>query len=121
MLTGKRDAFGHLLYDFQNGAEAHEVIERDDGMTIAESLDPYDTDDADHRQYHKRNRARGRMAGQLRLRVRYKRYATPWFDYLLASRSEMKRLTVGTPREVATFVDSQGPAYVAVLAKRGDR
>jgi hypothetical protein len=29
------------------------------------------------------------MAGQLRLRIRYRQYRGPWFDYLLASAAEV--------------------------------
>jgi len=88
-----------------------------DGRIVAESLNPYDTNDPIHRRYHRRNRARGRMAGQVRIRVRHSIYATPWFDYLLVSKSEMKRLVVGTPWNVEAFIDSDGPSYVAVLSK----
>jgi hypothetical protein len=52
---------------------------------LAESVDPYKTDKPEHLAYHERNRRRGRMPGQLRIRVRHGAYRTPWFDYLLAS------------------------------------
>lgn len=84
---------------------------------IAESLDPYQTDDPDHLQYHKRNRARGRMGGQTRLRIRYKRCKSPWFDYLLVSRDEMRKLLEGTGWRVRRFIDSKGPTYIAVIEK----
>jgi hypothetical protein len=42
-----------------------------------------------HRAYHERNRALGRLPGQIRLRVRYQNLATPWFDYLFASVEEI--------------------------------
>ncbi len=84
---------------------------------IAESNDPYQTTDPCHRKYHARNRERGRMGGQVRLRVRYKTYATPWFDYLLVSRDEMRRILDGTGWRVGRFVDSAGSAYVAVIEK----
>ena len=87
---------------------------------IAESADPYKTDDPFHFEYHKFNWRRGRMPGQLRIRVRYKKYATPWFDYLIVSKNEMRRLLRGTGWKVKRFIESKrsrGPAYIAVSGK----
>src|SRR5712691_8613586 len=56
-----------------------------DGLIIAESLDPYMTNDPAHLDYHERNRKRGRMSGQARLRVRYRNCVGRWFDYLFVS------------------------------------
>jgi len=89
----------------------------DDARIVAESTDPYRTERRCHLAYHRRNRRRGRMGGQLRLRIRYETFATPWFDYLLASREEMQDLLAGTGWRVARFIDSSGPTYVAVIEK----
>jgi len=89
----------------------------DAARIIAESNDPYATDEPAHLGYHKRNRARGRMGGQIRLRVRYRDYATPWFDYLLVSRDEMREILAGTGWRVSRFIDSDGSPYVAVIEK----
>lgn len=86
---------------------------------IAESMDPYKTDEPAHLEYHKFNRKRGRMSGQLRLRVRYKKYATPWFDYLLVSKDEMQNVLDGTGWQVKSFLDSDDPMYVAIIEKEG--
>jgi hypothetical protein len=61
-----------------------------------------------------RNRKRGRMAGVERLRVRYRQYATPWYDVLFASREEVAWLAQGTGWVTRRFVDD-GAGYVAVL------
>lgn len=84
---------------------------------LASSTDPYRTDDPAHHEYQALNRSRGRMPGQLRIRVRYKRYRTPWFDYLLASPDEAGELVRGTGWEVERIVDSGGPGYTAVIRK----
>jgi len=86
---------------------------------IAESLDPYKTTEPDHLEYHKCNIKRGRMCGQVRLRVRYKKYATPWFDYVLVSEDEMKHILKGTGWQVKGFLDSDDPMYVAIIEKEG--
>ncbi len=87
------------------------------GRILAESLDPHQSDDPQHLAYHRRNRARGRLAGQVRLRVRYKTFKTPYFDYLLVSRREMRAILERTGWAVERFLDGVGPTYVAVLGK----
>lgn len=90
------------------------------GRLIAETLDPYVTSERGHVAYHARNRARGRMGGQIRMRVRYKGYRTPWFDYLFVSRDELEAIVDGTGWRVAEIIADGGPNYVAVL-ERGRR
>lgn len=82
---------------------------------VAASVDPYGTTDPAHLAYHERNRARGRMSGQLRLRVRYRDLVGPWFDYLIVSPAEMEELVEGTGWRIGRFVQDDGSYYVAVL------
>jgi len=89
----------------------------EDALIIAESTDPYQTEIPQHRKYHRWNRKRGRMGGQLRIRTRYRTYCTPWFDYLLVSRKEMKGILVGTGWRVRRLIDSPGASYFAVIEK----
>jgi hypothetical protein len=86
---------------------------------IAETLDPYASADEAHLQYHAKNRKKGRMPGQARIRLRYRKHATPWFDYLLVSPKEMQEIVAGTGWEVTRTIPSSGPQYVAVLEKSG--
>ncbi|MDE0483864.1 MAG: class I SAM-dependent methyltransferase [Candidatus Poribacteria bacterium] len=90
----------------------------DDTKIIAETMDPYQTENPAHLAYHQYNRERGRMSGQLRLRIRYKQYATPWFDYLFVSRSELEEILIGTSWTIERYIDSGKPTYVAILKKR---
>jgi SAM-dependent methyltransferase len=92
-------------------------ITSDKARIIAESMDPYQTDDPAHREYHKLNKRKGRMPGQVRRRIRYKKHATPWFDYLLVSKNEMKSILKGTGWQVKRFIDTEGPVYTAVIEK----
>lgn len=85
------------------------------GRIIAESRDPYQTTVPEHLEYQKFNKKRGRMPGQLKLRVRYKKYVTPWFDYLIVSKDEMVNILAGTGWEVNTFIDGDHGIYVAVI------
>jgi SAM-dependent methyltransferase len=85
---------------------------------LGETLDPYATDDAAHLAYHRRNRRRGRMGGQIRIRVRYRDYATPWFDYLFLSRVELEELLNGTGWELRRTIEDEPPLYAAVIEKQ---
>jgi SAM-dependent methyltransferase len=92
-------------------------ITSDRAIIIAETVDPARTQVPQHRDYQRRNRSRGRMPGQVRLRIRYQRYASAWFDYLFVSPMEMTTLLRGTGWRARRFIKSQGPSYIAVLDK----
>ncbi|MGQ9609581.1 MAG: class I SAM-dependent methyltransferase [bacterium] len=84
---------------------------------IAESNDPYLTDNTFHLEYHKLNQKRKRMPGQAKIRVRYERYSTPWFDYLLVSKDEMINVVNGTGWKIDNFISSDGSAYIGIITK----
>jgi SAM-dependent methyltransferase len=115
--------FGNNFGLFGSEKRAKWLLARFKGMTdrsariIVESGDPYRTENPCHLAYHKLNRRRGRMPGQLRIRVRYLAYVTPWFDYLLVSPEEMKRLLRGTGWHISRLYRSKGSAYSAVIEK----
>ena len=82
---------------------------------VATSNDPYATEDPAHLAYHERNRARGRMSGQLRLRVRYRDLVGPWFEYLIVSPDEAADIVESTGWQLRRLVRDEGPYFVAVL------
>jgi hypothetical protein len=82
---------------------------------VAGSNDPYRTDDPVHLAYREHNRRRGRMRGQLRIRVRYGNLIGPWFTYLLASPDDVTEIADGTGWRIERFVRDEGSYYVAVL------
>jgi hypothetical protein len=45
-----------------------------DALMIASTRDPYKTDDPAHLRYHKLNRKKGRMSGQVKIRSRFEKY-----------------------------------------------
>ena len=117
---------GHNFGLVSNYKRAKWLLRRFAAMTsetakiIAETMDPYRTEDPCHLGYHQFNRDRGRMSGQLRLRIRYRQYITPWFDYLFVSKTEMEDILDGTAWRVERYVDAANtPTYVAILCKRG--
>ncbi len=103
--------------------QARILLRRFHGLTgakaliVAESNDPYKTSERFHLDYHRLSRRRGRMPGQLKIRVRYKRYVTPWFDYLIVSKREMKKILQGTGWKVKRFINSAGSVYIAIIEK----
>jgi SAM-dependent methyltransferase len=115
--------YGNNFGLFANRRRARWLLRRLGNVTsagariIAESRDPSRTTDPEHKRYHRLNRRRGRLPGQLRMRVRCGRACTPWFEYLLVSPSEMRSIVQGTSWQVARVVPSDGPPYIAVLEK----
>ena len=99
-----------LLRDFYK-------VTSDNARIIAESHSPYQTNDSAHRSYHQFNKKRGRMAGQLRLRVRFGAYIGPWFDYLIVSKKEMKDIVHNTGWKIKKFIDSPKSTYMAIIEK----
>ena len=86
------------------------------GRILGIGMDPYATDNEDHLRYHERNRLRGRMGGQIRLRSRFETLATPWFDYLFASLSELRDLLSESPWHIAETCE-EGAGYAVELAR----
>jgi SAM-dependent methyltransferase len=88
-----------------------------DGQIIADVGDPYQTKDPQDRSYQRYNRKRGRMAGQLRIRVRHGLIVGEWFDYLMVSRKELQEIIAGTVWRVAKILSDRNPGYTAILKK----
>lgn len=88
------------------------------GRIIAETTDPYKTTDPVHTAYHRFNRRRGRMGGQLHIRIRHQNIIGHWFDYLLISQEELKTILQGTGWQVTKIIPGEGPGYTVVLEKR---
>lgn len=88
-----------------------------DGRILVESRNIYDTANPEHLAFHERNRQRGRMAGQVRIRIRYRTIIGPWFDYLMVSPEEMADIVAGTGWEMGQIGWGEGGNYTAVLEK----
>lgn len=116
--------FGNNFGLFGSKTKARRLLKKLFTMTspgavaICESADPYKTSNPDHLRYHRLNRARGRMPGQVRIRVRYRNYVGKWFDYLLVSPDEMKEIVTGTGWSVSRFIKSnKSPLYIGILRR----
>jgi SAM-dependent methyltransferase len=116
--------FGNNFGLFGSVRRARWLLKRLAGITsanaqiVAESNDPYRTGHPDHKRYQILNRRRGRLPGQLRIRVRCAQACTPWFDYLLVSPREMRSIVSQTGWQVRRLFPSKGSVYAALLEKR---
>jgi SAM-dependent methyltransferase len=94
-------------------ARLHELTSTN-GRIVAEVLDPYRTQNAIHLAYQAINRRRGLMPGHTRMRIRYRACATPWFDWLFASRAEVESIVEDTGWRLAKG-QSHSALFTAVL------
>ncbi|MCD6465606.1 class I SAM-dependent methyltransferase [Candidatus Bathyarchaeota archaeon] len=94
----------------------HEITSKE-ALIIAETRDPYKTNNPAHLEYHEWNKKRGRMGGQVRIRHRFRKYIGRWFDYLLVSKDEMRKILKGTEWKIERFIESTGPQYIAIIKK----
>jgi SAM-dependent methyltransferase len=114
--------YGNNFGLFANARKAKRLLRRFHRLTsargriVAESRDVHSADDPVHLAYQERNRRRGRMAGQIRLRVRYRELATPWFDYLMVSQGELSDLLNDAGWSIGHVFESED-TYMAVIEK----
>ena len=94
-------------------------ITSNSAMIIAETRDPNKTKDPAHLAYHARNRERGKVAGELRIRVRYKTLLTPWFKFLIVSKQELKEILDGTGWRLRRVLNGSSPSgiYLAIIER----
>lgn len=86
---------------------------------IGASLDRRKTTDPDWKSYVDRNLELGRISGQTRIRIRYRKYATPFFDYFRIGPDEVEGLLEGTVWELSQVISEDDISYVAVISKQG--
>jgi SAM-dependent methyltransferase len=116
--------FGNNFGLFGRPAKAKRLLRRfaalttERGRIVASSRHVYDTDDPSHLEYQRSNRERGRLSGELRLRMRFLNLIGPWFDYLIVSKEEMADVVAGTGWTIARIVEvDREPLYCGVLEK----
>lgn len=119
MMGNNFGLFGNLKKAKRLLKRFHRMTSKD-ALIIAATRDPYKTDNPAHLQYHKLNKKRGRMSGQVRIRSRFEKYIGKWFDYLMVSKEEMKQILLDTGWEVREFLDSGDSNYIAVIEKYGN-
>jgi 2-polyprenyl-3-methyl-5-hydroxy-6-metoxy-1,4-benzoquinol methylase len=88
---------------------------------LVETLDPYGKAFfmEDDKKYIQENISNGRMGGQIRVRVRYRYFVTPWKDYLFVSKNELVELLKPTPWKITNYYDDLSiDQYIAVIERK---
>jgi SAM-dependent methyltransferase len=93
------------------------AITSPNGRIVLDSVDPHVDADAADIAYQARNRALGRMPGQVTIRIRYGERVTPWYDLLNVSAAELGQLVAGTGWRLAQVAEGEPPDYYAILEK----
>lgn len=95
-------------------------LTNENGRIVAESRDVERGGQPDapwHVAYRQRNIERGRLPGQIRLRIRFRNIIGPWFDYPMVSPDQLREILDGTGWELARTIDSDD-TYIAVIEKQ---
>ena len=108
-LCGSMDGVARMM------KQLHRII-KDDGVFLAESVDPTDTQKQIHLRYHKRNIASGKPAGQVKLRTHYCGHVSGWWDLLLLTPAEVHILCERTGWRIWRTYRG-GPMIVYALKK----
>lgn len=93
------------------------AMTNEDSRIIAQTVDVRQTEVPEHLAYHRWNRSRGRLPGQIRCRVRYKKYMTEWIDLLMVSESELREILKGTKWKINKIIQGVHGRYTAVIDK----
>lgn len=110
-----------LLGSFENAQTILKKFSRitaPDAQIIAQSRNPYLTNEPEHLAYHSSNKRRGRMGGQLRMRVRFGKTIGEWFDYLFVSPLEMQNIFKDTDWQIKEFIEPEAASYFAIIDKK---
>lgn len=88
---------------------------------LIETLNPYGKAFTmeDDKQYINENLSNGRLGGQIRVRVRYRNFVTPWRDYLFVSKEELNEILNPTAWKVTQYFDDSAiDQYIAVIERK---
>jgi 2-polyprenyl-3-methyl-5-hydroxy-6-metoxy-1,4-benzoquinol methylase len=91
-----------------------------DSLIHLESMSPYGEgfSDTETVEYVRQNLLQKRLGGQMNVRVRYKKFVTPWTDYLFLSIEELRELVNHTNWEIVNILeDNETYQYIAQLKK----
>ena len=92
-------------------------VTSENGRIIGASLDRRKTTDPDWKSYVERNLELGRISGQTRIRIRYRKHATPFFDYFRIGPDEVESLLEGTGWKMSQVISEDDISYVAIIGK----
>jgi SAM-dependent methyltransferase len=122
IMMGHNIGLLHGRLEGRNILEGLNRITSSGARIVGTTRDPGETTDPDHLAYQEWNRKRGRMPGQIRFRIRHRKLASDWLDYLFLSEEEFRHLAEGTGWRLETAIKgtdtfSGAGSYLAVLGK----
>lgn len=103
----KAQSFLSSLYNFSN----------DNAIILAGSKNPYKTDNEVTLNYLKKNKYNGKLPGQLKIRLRYRKKISDWFDFMLVSPKEMHQIFDKTGWELVKIIKKNNEDFVGVFKK----
>lgn len=113
-----------LLHNFLTAQKILEYFGRiapQGARIIGTTRDVSDTQELCHLTYQEENLRRGRMRGQIRLRIRHEMFESEWLDYLFVSEKDLRKLIQDTCWRLETTIYGEsgfrGTSYLAVLCK----
>lgn len=117
--------FGDNFGLFGSSQKAQKILKNiykitsEDAIIIVETKDLYKTDIPEHLEYQKNNLKNNKLGGQIRMRLRYKKLASPWFDFLYVSSEELEQIIKDTGWKIREYINDldQGSRYIAILEK----
>lgn len=109
------------------GGDAHQTklvlkslhhITGEDGIVIASTRDPLNTDNPAHLAYHEQNMRKGRPPGLVRIRIGFREEFDDWFELLMLGEDELVEVLEPTGWGLNRTYKSEGANYIAILKKR---
>jgi SAM-dependent methyltransferase len=116
-LFQSREFFYHLMGVLEQFTHTDSIIH-------LESMSPYGEGflDTETVEYVQQNLLQKRLGGQMNARVRYKKFVTPWTDYLFVSIEELRELVNRTNWEIIDIKeDAESNQYIAQLKKKAEK
>lgn len=94
----------------------HEITVKD-GIILAATRDPLETDNPAHLAYHDRNRAKDNPPGLVKIRIGYKGEFGEYFQLLMLGEEELTRVVEEAGWKIGKIYSSGNANYIALLHK----
>ncbi|PTD93545.1 hypothetical protein C9439_07260 [archaeon SCG-AAA382B04] len=108
---------------FENPKKAIKMLNRlysitnNKGIILSGSRNPYETKNETNLEYFKKNRQKGKLLGQLKLRLKYREKTSDWFNFMLVSPKEMKQIFDKTKWSFKKIIKKNKKDFVGLFKK----
>lgn len=87
----------------------------EDGQLLINSLDVTKTEDPVHLAYHAANRESGRLAGDIKIRIRYNEVMSDWFHWIQFDAEMLEEYATACGWRMEVIAEDAGGEYLARL------